>query len=59
MLVLTRTACDNNTLIIQTSDGEIEISILDVRGRHVKVGITAPENVDVWRSEIFDKDSAA
>lgn len=59
MLVLKRNVYGNNALVIQTSDGEIEISILHVRGGQVKVGIAAPDEVDIWRSEIFGKETAA
>lgn len=59
MLVLTRNVYGHNTLIIQTSDGDIEVSIRDVKGGKVQVGIEAPDSVDVWRSEVFDKAEAA
>lgn len=59
MLILTRSVGGHNTLIIQTSDGDIEVSIREVKGGRVTVGIDAPDDVDVWRSEVFDKDEAA
>jgi carbon storage regulator CsrA len=59
MLVLTRNVNGHNTLIFQTSDGDIEISIRDVKGGKVQLGIEVPESVDVWRSEVFDKAEVA
>ncbi|MBL3593117.1 MAG: carbon storage regulator CsrA [Synergistaceae bacterium] len=47
MLVLTRKAGEK---ILIGSD--IEIEILDVRGDAVKIGITAPREVPVWRGEL-------
>lgn len=34
---------------------DIEIKILNVRGRDVKVGITAPKNISVHRNEIYQQ----
>lgn len=34
---------------------EIEISVLDVRGDTVRLGIEAPRSVQVWRKEIYDE----
>ena len=34
---------------------DIEISILEVRGDSVKIGIQAPRSVQVWRKEIYDE----
>ena len=34
---------------------DIEISILEVRGDFVKIGIQAPRSVQVWRKEIYDE----
>ena len=33
---------------------DIEISIVDVRGDKVRLGITAPKNVSVHRKEVFE-----
>lgn len=32
---------------------DIEISILDIRGDQIKVGITAPKDVSVYRKEVY------
>lgn len=57
MLVLTRN--QGQSIVIQTSDGEIEVTIANVNQKgQVKVGIQAPDNVDIWRSELLDNNAA-
>jgi carbon storage regulator len=34
---------------------EIKITVLGIQGKQVKIGITAPEKVSVFREEIFKK----
>ena len=49
MLVLTRKV--NQSIVI----GEgIEVVVVEVRGEQVRLGIKAPDNVKVYRKEIFD-----
>ena len=49
MLVLTRKV--NQSIVI----GEgIEVVVLEVRGEQVRLGIKAPDNLKVYRKEIFD-----
>lgn len=48
MLALTRKKGDS--LVINNN---IEVTILDVRGDQVKVGIDAPKNVPVYRKEVY------
>ncbi len=48
MLVLTRKG--GESIRIGTS---IKISVLDVKGSQVKIGIEAPEDVAVYREELF------
>jgi len=31
----------------------IEISILDIRGEQIKIGITAPKDVSIYRKEVY------
>ncbi len=50
MLVLTRKP-DQSIMVGR----EIEITILEVRGEQVRVGIRAPREVAVHRKEIFDQ----
>ncbi|MEH6986947.1 carbon storage regulator CsrA [Cytobacillus firmus] len=48
MLVLTRRL--KETIMI---GDDIEISILSIEGDQVKLGISAPKNVDIHRKEIY------
>ena len=50
MLVLTRKI--NESIMI---NDDIKIQILDVKGRQVRIGISAPETVIVHREEIYNK----
>ncbi|OGT53921.1 MAG: carbon storage regulator [Gammaproteobacteria bacterium RIFCSPHIGHO2_12_FULL_41_15] len=50
MLVLTRQP--QQCLVI---DKSIEITVLGVRGKQVKIGIKAPKNIEVHRREVFEK----
>lgn len=59
MLCLTRSVHNDNTLIIQTKDGDITISIEKITGGQVRIGIDAPAHVKVLRSELLDKEAAA
>lgn len=49
MLILARKT--NERIMI---GNDIEISIIDIRGDQVKLGIVAPESVKVYRREVFD-----
>lgn len=48
MLVITRKG--NESLFI---GDDIEITVLGVQGNQVRIGIRAPENIDVHREEIY------
>lgn len=48
MLALTRRK--GESLII---NNEIEITILEIRGDQVKVGISAPKEVPIYRKEVY------
>ena len=48
MLALTRKKGD--ALVINNN---IEITILDVRGDQVKIGISAPKDVPIYRKEVY------
>lgn len=48
MLVLTR----RKNEAVKIGD-DIEITILAIEGDQVKLGITAPENVDIYRKEVY------
>lgn len=48
MLALSRKK--DEALIINNN---IEITVLEVKGDHVKLGITAPKSVPVYRKEVY------
>ena len=48
MLLLTRTI--GETIII--IDGDIEITVTDVQGKHAKIGINAPKEIKILRKEL-------
>lgn len=48
MLALSRKA--NESIII---GNDIEITILEVKGEQVKIGINAPKSVPVYREEVY------
>lgn len=49
MLILSRKAGEK----IMIGD-EISVSIIEIRGDQVRVGVDAPKNVKVFRQEVFD-----
>ncbi len=49
MLILARRM--NERIII---GDDIEVAVLDIKGDQVKIGIRAPENVKVYRQEVFE-----
>ena len=50
MLVLSR-RIDESLLI----DKDIKITVLDIKGGQVRLGITAPQSIKVHREEVFDR----
>ena len=48
MLALSRKK--NEAIII---DNHIEVTILEVKGEQVKIGISAPKEVPIFRKEVF------
>lgn len=48
MLALSRKK--NEALVV---NNDIEITILDIRGDQVKIGISAPKDVPIYRKEIY------
>jgi len=51
MLILTR----NIGQKVYINDREIIVTILDVQGKQVRVGIEAPDHIDIHREEIYNK----
>ena len=50
MLILTRKI--GEVIIL---DGGIKITVSDIQGNHVKIGIDAPKEVKVYREEIIER----
>jgi len=50
MLILARK--ENQSIMI---GNDIEITIVNIKGDHVKVGINAPDTVKVFRKEIYEE----
>lgn len=48
MLALTRKKKD--AIVI---DNDIEVTILDIKGDQVKIGIAAPKEVSIYRKEVY------
>ena len=53
MLVLTRKL--NETIVI---DGNISITVVALRGNHIRLGITAPESIGIYREELCERAGA-
>jgi carbon storage regulator len=51
MLILTRNK--GETIVI--GDNEITVTVLEVKGQQVRLGITAPKEVSVDRREIYER----
>lgn len=51
MLVLSRR--QGESLVIKTSDGNIEITVLDKRGNAIRAGIEAPRKCAIYRRELM------
>ena len=50
MLVLSRKAEESMYI-----GDDIKITVLDIRGGQVRIGITAPENISIHREEVYNK----
>ncbi|MQN02252.1 MAG: carbon storage regulator [Lachnospiraceae bacterium] len=50
MLALTRKK--DESIII---NGNIVVTVMEVKGDHVKLGIQAPKNVSIYRKEIYEQ----
>lgn len=54
MLVLTRSAKSGDLSVIKIGE-DIEITVVAVRGDHLRIGIHAPRDVPVHRREVYDE----
>lgn len=50
MLILTRRV--GETIRI---DDDIEVTVLGIKGNQVRIGVTAPEAVEVHRQEVYER----
>ena len=50
MIMLALSRKRDESLII---DNNIEITILDIRGDQVKIGISAPKEIPIYRKEVY------
>lgn len=50
MLALTRKKGESIMI-----NNDIEVSILEIRGDQIKIGISAPKNVPVYRKEVYNQ----
>ncbi len=50
MLILARK--ENESIIL---NDDIEITIVNIKGDHVKIGVKAPRDVKVFRKEIYEE----
>lgn len=48
MLALTRKS--GESIVI---NNDVEITVLDIKGDQVKIGVTAPKSVPVYRKEVY------
>ena len=50
MLVLSRKAEESMFI-----GDDIKITVLDIRGGHVRIGITAPQDIKIHLEEVYDR----
>lgn len=53
MLILTRQK--GQSIIIGMGEDMVEVSIVDIRGDNIRLGITAPRYISVHRKEIYEE----
>lgn len=53
MLILTRRISEN--LIIGEGAGQITIMVTEVNGAQVRLGVTAPKGIAIFREEIYER----
>ncbi len=53
MLVLTRSV--NESVVITTPTGQIEVTVAKILGNNIRLGFTAPKEFIIMRKEIMDR----
>ena len=57
-LIITRTNRQGkNAFVLHTADGDIEVTLTEVRGGQARVVINAPPTVTILRKELLDRQS--
>ena len=54
MLVLSRKV--QESIILSVNGEEIRVTLLDIRGKNIRLGIKAPKSVRILRNEIYEKE---
>lgn len=54
MLVLTRRK-DERIILVMDSKAEIVINVCEIRGEKVRIGVSAPDGVKIWREEVWEE----
>ena len=47
---------DRESLILDTDNGQIEIMVTEINGKQVRLGVDAPQPVNIVRSELLEAD---
>ncbi len=50
MLVLSRKIGESITI-----NDDIKITVVDIKGKTIRIGIAAPDNAKIYREEVFEK----
>ena len=53
MLILTRRV--QETVVIGHGERAIRVTVLGVKGHHVRVGIDAPKDIEIHREEVYER----
>ena len=56
MLTLTRR--EGDSVILETSDGLIQVTVENINGQQVRVGFEAPKSVKILRGELKEREGA-